>query len=42
MTEELFYNIGMDYIVALYEFIELHTLKNSVECLNDSYKKEKL
>ena len=32
----------MKYILALYEFVELYTLKNSAECLDDSYKKEKL
>lgn len=32
----------MKSILAIYEFVELYTLKNSAECLDDSYKKESL
>lgn len=32
----------MEYILGLYEFIELQTLNYSAECLDDSYKKDKL
>lgn len=42
LDEEIFSNIGMDYILAFYELIELYTLKSSAEYLDDSYKKEKL
>jgi hypothetical protein len=40
--EELFYNLEMKFILAFYEFIELQTLKNLSDCLDDSYKKEQL
>ena len=39
LNQPLLLNIEMQYILAFYEFIELHTLKGAAECLDDSYKK---
>lgn len=42
LNQQLLLNIEMSYVLAFYEFIELYTLKNSADLLDDSYKKEKL